>query len=72
MLSQLLSRAVQQADVRISTLNNLTVQLQNQTQHTVRRRVLGSKIQGIILISAMMVHMSAKQLSAGLRTCLRE
>ena len=48
MLSQLLSRAVQQADVRISTLNNLTIQFQNQAQHTVRRRVLGSKIQGII------------------------
>ncbi len=43
MLSQLLVAPVQQAHVRISTLNHLTVELQHQTQHTVRRRVLGRK-----------------------------
>ena len=46
---QLFGRAVQQTDVRVGTLDHLAVELQHQTQHTVRSRVLGSEIQGVVL-----------------------
>ena len=43
-LDQLLSATVQQADVGIDALDNLAVELQHKTKHTVRGRVLGAKI----------------------------
>src|SRR5258708_24796793 len=45
-LDQLLGPAVQQADMRVDTLDHLTVELQYQAQHAVSRRVLGPEIEG--------------------------
>ena len=39
---------MQQADVRVGALNHFAVQLQNQAQHTVRRRVLRTKVQRVV------------------------
>ena len=44
-LHELFRATVQQADMRITPLNNLTVKLQNKTQNAVRRRVLRTKVQ---------------------------
>ena len=41
---QLFSTAVQQSNVRVAAFNNFSVQFQNQTQHAVGRRVLGTKV----------------------------
>ena len=43
-LHQLFGAAVQQADMRIDALDDLTVELENQTQHAVRSRVLRAEI----------------------------
>ena len=43
-LHQLLCTTVQQANMRIATLYDFTIQLQNQTQHAVRGRVLWTKV----------------------------
>ncbi len=43
-LHQLLSAAVQEADVRVDALDDLAVQLQHQAQDAVGRRVLGTEI----------------------------
>ena len=48
MLSQFLSTAVKQADMRISPFNYFTVQFQNQAQHAVCGWVLRPKIHGVI------------------------
>jgi len=48
-LGQLFSGAVQQADVGVGTLDDLTVKLQHQAQHAVCRRVLRAEIQGVVL-----------------------
>ena len=45
-LDQLLGAAMQQADMRIGTLDHLAIHLQNQPQHAMRRRMLRSEIQG--------------------------
>ena len=45
---QLFSRAMQQPNMWISTLNNFAIQLQYQTQHAMRRRVLRAKIHSVI------------------------
>jgi ribosomal protein S18 acetylase RimI-like enzyme len=47
-LGQFLGGTVQQADMRIGALDDLAVHLQDQTQHAVGRRVLGTEIQGEI------------------------
>jgi hypothetical protein len=44
-LDQLLGPAVQKADMRVDALDDLTVELQYQTQYAVRRRVLGPEIE---------------------------
>ncbi len=44
-LDQLLGAAVQKADVRIDTFDELAVQLQNQAQDAMRRRMLRAEIQ---------------------------
>jgi len=43
-LHQLLGAPVQEADVRIDPIHHLAVQLQDQAQHAVRRRVLGPEV----------------------------
>ncbi len=41
--------AVQQADVRIGALHDLAVELEHQTQHPVRRRMLRPEVQRVVL-----------------------
>ena len=48
-LGQLLGGAVQQADVRVGALDDFAVELQHQAQHAVRRRVLRTEVQGVVL-----------------------
>ena len=43
-LDQLLGAAMQQADMRVDTLDDLAVELQHQAQHAVRRRMLRAEI----------------------------
>ena len=65
---QLFSGAVQQADVWVSALHHFTVELQHQTQHTVRGRVLRTKVQGIVFdFSHGLPSKALARLSAGLR-----
>src|SRR6476660_6209162 len=45
---QLLSAAMQQADMRIDTRDDFTVEFQHQTQYAVRRRMLRPEIDGEI------------------------
>ena len=52
MLDQLLGPAVEQTDMRIDTLDDLAVELQDETQYAVGRRVLGPEIDGEIAISS--------------------
>jgi hypothetical protein len=47
-LDQLFGPAVQKTDMRVDALDDLTVELQYQTQHAVSRRVLGPEIEGEI------------------------
>jgi transposase len=47
-LDQLFGPAVQKTDMRVHALDDLTVELQYQTQHAVSRRVLGPEIEGEI------------------------
>src|SRR5256886_15223459 len=47
-LDQLLGPAVQKTDMRVDALDDLTVELQYQTQHAVSRRMLGPEIEGEI------------------------
>jgi hypothetical protein len=47
-LDQLFGPAVQKADMRVNTLDELTVELQYQTQYAMRRRMLGPEIEGEI------------------------
>src|SRR5690606_24496287 len=46
---QLLGCAMQQTDMRVSTLNHFAVQLENQTQHAVCCRVLRTEVQRVVL-----------------------
>ena len=46
---QFFGGAVQQTDVRISSLDDFAVQLKDQTQHAVRGRVLRTEVQGVVL-----------------------
>ena len=48
LLDQLLGAAVKQADMRVDAGNDLTVELEHQTQHAVRGRMLRSEIDGEI------------------------
>jgi len=43
---QLLGPAVQQTDMRVDALDDLTVELQYETQYAVSRRMLGPEIEG--------------------------
>jgi hypothetical protein len=43
-LDQLLGAAMQESDVRIDPFHHLAVQLQHETQHAVRRRVLRPEV----------------------------
>ena len=43
-LHQLLGAAVQQADMRIAALDDLAVELEHQSQHPVRRRMLRAEV----------------------------
>ena len=45
---QLFSGAMQETNVRISPLHNLTIQLQNQSENAMGRRMLRSKVQGVV------------------------
>src|SRR5690606_18908894 len=47
---QLLGAAMQQADMRIDASHQLTVQLQHQTQHAVRGRVLRAEVDGELAV----------------------
>src|SRR5262249_31776091 len=47
-LDQLLGPAVQEPDMRIDALDHLAVEVQDETQHAVCRRVLGPEIHGEI------------------------
>src|SRR5690606_6374720 len=46
---QLFGGPVQQADVRVGTLDDFAVELEHQAQHAVRGRVLGAEVQGVVL-----------------------
>ena len=46
-LRELLGGAVQQADMRIGFLDDLAVELEHETQHAVRRRVLRTEVHGV-------------------------
>jgi len=48
-LDQLLGTAVEEADVRVSALDDLTVELQYETEHTVCRGMLWAKIDREVL-----------------------
>ena len=47
-LGQLLGAAMQQADVRIGTLHDFAVHLQDQAQHAVRGRMLRAEVQRVV------------------------
>ncbi len=49
-LHQLFGAAMQQADMRIDALDDLAVQLQHQTQHAVRGRVLRAEVDGELAV----------------------
>ena len=59
---QLFGGAVQQTDVRVGALHHLAVEFQHQTQHTVRSRVLWTKVQGVVF--------DFGHISSGLRSVL--
>jgi hypothetical protein len=40
---------MQETNVRIGTLDHFAVELKHQTQHAMRGRMLGPKIEGVIL-----------------------
>jgi hypothetical protein len=40
---------MQQADMRISALDHLAIELQHQAQHPMRSRMLGAKIERVVL-----------------------
>ncbi len=46
---QLLGAAMQQADMRIDALDDLAVQLQYQTKHAMRGRMLRAEVDGVVL-----------------------
>ena len=48
MLDQLLGPAVQKADMGVDALDELTVELQDEAQYAVSRRMLGPEIEGEI------------------------
>ncbi len=50
LLDQLFGAAMQQADMRIDALDDLAVELQHETQHAVRRRMLRTEIDGEIAL----------------------
>ena len=45
-LHQLLGAAVQQADMRVDALDDLAVELEHETQHAMRRRMLRAEVDG--------------------------
>ena len=47
-LDQLLGAAVEQADMRIDALDDLAVELHDQAQHAVRRRMLRAEVDRVI------------------------
>jgi hypothetical protein len=49
LLRQLFRRAMQQPDMRIGALDHLAVELQHQTQNTVRGRMLRAEVESVIL-----------------------
>ena len=53
-LDQLLGAAMKQADVRVHAGDNLAIQIQDQAQHAMRRRMLGSEIDGHLRIIGLM------------------
>ena len=62
-LDELLGATVQQADVRVSTGDRLTAELQHQAQHAVRSWVLRAKVQGevfylkVLLLDQLTLHL---------------
>jgi hypothetical protein len=48
MLSEFFGRTMKQANMWVGTLHDLTIELQHQSQNTVRRRVLRTEVEGII------------------------
>jgi hypothetical protein len=51
-LDQLLGSTVEQSDMRIDALNDLTVKLEHEAQNAMSRRVLGPEIDGEIADSS--------------------
>ena len=62
-LDEFLSTAVQEANMRVSPGHGLSVQLENETKHSVGSRVLGSEVQ---------LHVSDKLLGVGDSLGMRE
>ena len=59
-LDQLLGAAMQQADMRIDPFHHLAVQLQHETQHAMRRRMLRTEIdREVAECRALLVHARA-------------
>ena len=66
MLDQLLGPAVQKADMGVDALDELTVELQDEAQYAVSRRMLGPEIEGEIAQAASAITASRQlQFNAG-------
>src|SRR3954452_1938952 len=53
---QLFGAAVEQPDVRIDPLDDLTIELEDETQHAVRRRMLRAEVDSEIAQARLVVH----------------
>ena len=59
-LSQFFGCAVQQTDVRIGTLDHLTIEFQHQAKHAMRSWMLGSKVERVVLDFSHVVRSTAR------------
>ena len=64
-LCELFGRAMQQADMRIGTLNGFAVQLQHEAKHAVRRRMLRPEVHGVVADFSHAIYL-------GSRSCCHE
>ena len=65
LLDQLLGAAMQQADMRIDAFDDFAVELEHQTQHAMRRRVLRPEVDGEIAERGSVISWPSGLLVAG-------